>query len=473
MKLGELFIELGITGDIKPLKQALSGMDKASIKAKLLKKYLADLKKAKTEEEKATIKSNFAQKINTLNVLENIKAIGGLISAATKIVGIIGTVVVAFDRLGNSLLKSNQLFINFTNQTGMSIDRLNKLAGVAKLSGMSLGIEQVANDLTNLEQKIFRLGYMGEGSGIFAQLGMNPIGMNADQFIGALRKRIRGLSEVQKTFILDSLGLSREWLNVINLSNEEYADLLKQSKDLQLSEEERKELAKYTALQQKNNMRWELAKQRFLKATMPLIIKIMDKTSKLALKITDALGNEKVVNVLKDISIFLGAIVAQMLIFSGLIKPIFKFLGSLLGLGKGGGGLFKGLLSLFGIKTATKAGSSLFSFGAKKALVGTLGKGAAAGILKAAGLGIPFLNIALIAWTIWDIYKLVKDWFDMDKQNQEKDETSPVDDSDIGSSYRILNSNISNHFHNNPVPQQEIVENFKYLTDIILARTTR
>ena len=71
MKLGSLFIELGITGDIKPLKKALSGMDAAGIKAKLLKKYIKELKEATTSEEKALVKKNFAQKVSTLNTIEN------------------------------------------------------------------------------------------------------------------------------------------------------------------------------------------------------------------------------------------------------------------------------------------------------------------------------------------------------------------------------------------------------------------
>jgi len=463
MKLGELFIELGITGDIKPLKQALSGMDAAKIKTKLLTKYLKDLKNATSDGEKALIKKNFAQKISNINTIESLKAGAGLLMQTAKIVTVLGAAAVAFDRLGNSLLKSNQQFINFTQQTGISIDRLNRLAGVAKLSGMNLSAEQVAGDLSSLEQRIFKLGLTGEGSGIFAQLGMNPLGMKSDQFIGALRQRMKGLSEVQKSYILDSLGLSREWLNVLNLTDSEYADLIKQSKELQLTEKERKELAKYTAMQQKNNMRFELAKQRFLKAIMPAVIKIMDATSQIALNLANALGDEKIRTVIKDAALFMTVMATQAALFSSALKPILKGLLGLFGLGKGKG-LMGGLLGLLGLN----AGAGLFNYGTKKALVGTLGKGAAKGLLRTVGLAIPFVDILMVLWLIYDIIKA----FFGKKDKEDQEQPSPIDDS-AGYSYRALNSSIVNHFHNNPVPQQEVINNLTYLTDYLLAGTKR
>lgn len=473
MKLGELFIELGITGDITPLKKALSGMDSAKLKTKLLAQAKKELKNATSKEAREQIKSTYRQKLNTLAVMENVSAIGTLLKTAAKIGGVLAGVTIAFDRFNNSLLKSNQLFINFTNQTGMSITRLNKLAGVAKLSGMGLSIEQVANDLTNLEQRIFKLGLTGEGSGIFAQLGMNPMGMNSDQFIGVLRQRMRGLSEVQKTYILDQLGLSREWLNVLNLSNKEYADLLKQSQELQLTEQERKELAKYTALQQKNNMRWELAKQRFLKATMPLILKIMDVTSKIALNISNALGNEKTLSIVKDITALFSIISIHALRTNKILMPIIKGLLKLLGIGalfggvKGAAtaskGLWGRLAGLFGVKQAGK-------FFAKRGAT----MAAAAGTAAIPGVGpivATLLEIGLGIWTIWDLLKIF--FGKQDKEDQEENTTPPIDDGAWRYQYQNINSNMINHFHNNPVPQQVVIDNLNDAVNKYLAGTKR
>lgn len=493
MKLGELIIELGITGDIKPLKKALSGMDAASIKAKLLKKYLTDLKNAQSDEEKQTIKNAFAQKINSLRTVENIKATGGLIMKSVKLVAALGAVVTVLDRLGNSLLRSNQLFINFTNQTGMSIDRLNRMAGVAKLSGMNLPVEQVASDLTSLQQRIFKLGMTGEGSAIFAQLGMNPMGMNSDQFVDALRQRFKSMSEVQKTYVLDNLGLSREWLNVLNLTDKEYKDLVVQSKELQLTEEERKELAKYTLQQQKNNMRWELAKQRFLKAIMPITIKIMDATSKIALNLANAFSNEKTVTAVRDIAGLFGIIVLHALRVNNLLMPILKGLLKVAGLGIAGsmfgsGGLLAGLgLGMMGGsagKTVGKAagkgfwGRMLGFFGSKQAkkLLAKQGtKMATTAVAGAAtaetGIGAIIATILEVVFAIGLVYDLIKLW--IDKDNNEDQENAPVDDSALRYSYQNVNSNMVNHFYNNPQPQQVVIDNLNNAVNKYLAGTKR
>lgn len=447
MKLGELFIELGITGDIRPLKKALSGMDAASIKSKLLKKYLKDLKNATSDVEKATIKQNFAQKINALRTTENAKAITGLIGQVTKMIGIAGAAAIAFDRLGNSVLKANQLYINFGRQTGIPINRLNKMIGVAKLSGMNLPAEQVAGDLASLQQKIFKLGITGEGSGIFAQLGINPMGMDSDKFLTALRQRFKGMSEMQKSYVLDELGLSREWLNVLNLSNQEFEELVKQSKDLQLSAEERKQLAKYTLIQQKNNMRWELAKQKLAIALLPIITKIMEATSKIAISIENAFGNEHIIAALTKMSVLMAAIAVQ----AGLVKKAFSFLGAFSG--------FKALGGLLGLG----AGKSV-----AKTVGKTLGKRAA---LMAGGAALGpvgwIIDLILGVWTIVDILNFFT------KKEEKKEDELPVDDSGLRYQYHNINSNMTNNFYNNPVPQATITNDLDNVLYRYMAGTKR
>ena len=450
MKLGELFIELGITGDIKPLKKALSGMDAAKIKAKLLTKYLKDLKTATTAEEKALVKKNFAQQINTLRTTENIKAGVGLIAQAMKITAVISAAVVAFDRLGNSVLKANQLYKNFDRQTGISITRLNRLSGVARLAGMNMSAQDVAGDLTSLQQRIFRLGLTGEGSGIFAQLGMNPLGMDADQFIYALRKRTQGLSGSQKSYILDELGLSREWLNVLELSNEQYQDFVEQSKKLQLTEKERKELAKYTAQQQKNNMRWELAKQKIAIATLPIITKIMEAASKIAVALSERLQPEKLANVFRDIALLLGLAAVR----AGMLQRILSGIFAISGL--------KSLLSLFsigGFGLAAKGAGGLAAKGVAKT-------GAKFGA-RALGAGVPILNIALGIWTLVDLFKLFTS-----KQEQEDNEL-PVDSSETRYHYQNVRSNMINNFYNNPVPQSAITDELADISNRYLKETRK
>lgn len=455
MKLGDFFINIATKGDTKELDKAIAKMEKAQSKEKAKVQFKEKILKINKLIEKATkaeeverlkgiktqIRDNYVNKIKLDRLKDQSKALkeqhaqwAGMVKGVSLFVTGITTAIIAMDRLGNSVLRTNQLYTNFSRQTGISIGNLNKMAGVAKLSGMNLPVEQVAGDLNSLQQKIFRLGLTGEGSAIFAQLGMNPLGMNSDQFITSLRQRIKGLSEVQKSYILDELGLSREWLNVLELSDDKYNNLIKQSSKLQLSDRERKQLAEYTLVQQKNNMRWELAKQKLIIAILPLITQIMEKTSQIALNITKSLGNDKIVSVVRDIALWMGLAAVR----AGAFQKALSFLF--------GGAALKGLGSLFGIGAAKPfmkgaAGKAAFGLGAK-----TLGKG----LLGAASGPVGLL---LLAWTLFDIFGLLKDWFNKDTQENENE---PPVDTNSGGVWQRVNSNMVNNFYNNPAPQQAI-----------------
>lgn len=464
MKLGELFIQLTTKGDVKKLDEAIAKMEKVQAKEKeraqfrqkilrvnkLIEKATKSEQVERLKNIKAQIKDNYVNKIKLDNLKNQSKSLKeqqaqwhNMLKGVTAFAAGISATIVAMDRLGNSVLKTNQLYTNFSKQTGISIGNLNKIAGVAKLSGMNLPVEQVAGDLNSLQQKIFRLGVTGEGSGIFAQLGMNPIGMNSDQFIDSLRHRLKGLNEQQKSYIVDELGLSREWLNVLNLSDSEYSNILEQSKSLQLTEKERKQLAQYTLIQQKNNMRWELAKQRLAIALIPIITKIMDATSKIAVSISNSLGNEKIVNIIRDVALWLGI---ASLRASGIQKAL-SFLFA--------GGLFKGLGGLLG---AGAVGKTTAKLGAK-----TLGKG----LLGAAGGPIGW---AMLAWTAADIFSLLKEWFNKDTQD---DGTEPPIDTSSAYNYRYMNSNMVNNFYNNPAPQNIITDEISNYMTRYLAETRK
>ena len=432
MNLGEFIIKIGTQGDTKALDEATKKMEEAEKKSRRLADYLKRLKEATSEHEKKIIKKNFAQQTeldrlkkvkteyNTLNSSINKTAMTSL-----KMIGALKLAIIVLDRMGNSLLKANQMYITFEKQTDMSISRLNRMAGLARLSGMNLSPEQVAGDLQSLQQRIFRLGMTGEGSGIFAQLGMNPMGMKSDQFIQALRQRTRGMSGQAKSYILSELGLSQEWLNVLELTNKEFSDYLKQSQKLQLTEKERKQLAQYTQKQQMNNMRWELAKQKLLISVMPFVQQIMDATSKIALKVANIFEqNPRWLYVVKDILLLLagGAVLRTI----STISNLFKGLGAL-----------AGATALKGI--------------AKK------GVGAGLGALAGGPIGAVF-SIAMGIWTIVDIFKAFSD-----KQDEDDEPIPEPTDLNDRYQYHNVNSNMTNNFFNNPAPQQAVINELQMI----------
>lgn len=461
MNIGEFIIKIGTQGDTKGLEQMARAAENAEKKTRRLINYLRELREATSDAEKKVIKKNFAHQVEADKLKSVIQEQNAYTASmqksmmtALKFFGAIKLGIIVLDRLGNSLLKSNQQYITFGKQTGISINNLNRMAGLAQLSGMNLSPEQVAGDLQSLQQKIFRLGLTGEGSGIFAQLGMNPLGMNSDQFIANLRARTKNLNGPQKSYILSELGLSQEWLNVLDLTNEEFKDYLKTSKELQLTEEERKQLTKYTTQQQKNNMRWELAKQKLLISILPAIQKIMDFTSKIALTVTDWLEkNPKWLNILKDILLLLAgnAVIKTISAFSKLLSSggILATLASLLGLkglGKAGGKAIFGATAGAGLaKLASKKGA-----GAALGIVGKRGA-AALGGLVGGPVGAIF-SIVMAIWTIVDLFNLFLD-------KEDKTELDVPDPTEIGDRYNYQNvkSNMTNNFYNNPQPATAVI----------------
>ena len=449
MNIGEFIIKIGTQGDTKELEKAIKKLEEAEKKSRKLIKTKQALAKATDDEERALIKKNAAQQ----DELEKLKAaktehdalntaMHKNIMTAVKFVGAFGATVTMLDRLGNSLLKANQMYITFGKTTSIPISRLNRMAGIAQMSGMGLSPEQVAGDLKSLEDKIFGFETMGENAQTFGMLGINPRGMSGDQLILSLRKSLKrkNYSGRAKSRMLSELGLSQEWINVLDMEDDKFNEYLKTSSKLQLDAKERKKLAEFTAKQQQNNMRWELAKQRLLISIMPMVQQIMEVTSKIALKVSTILEqNPKWLYVARDILLLLTGSAAIKNI-SGLIN-MFKGLGAV----AGGGLLAKGVGGFI-----------------KKRAAGMLG-GLAGGPVGA------IFSIAMGIWTVVDLFKLF-----LGKEQQ--DENIPTPDPDEGSTryqYHNVKSNMTNNFYNNPQPAKEAIQQLSAYHNLILAEQYR
>lgn len=472
MNIGEFIIKIGTQGDTKELEKSIKKLEEAEKKTRRHIKTLQDLAKATSDEEKELIKKNEAQQ----DEIDNLKAskdehdaldasMQKNIMTSVKMIGAISATIVVLDRLGNSLIKANQMYITFEKQSGMSISRLNRMAGIAQMATTGLSPEQVAGDITSLQQKIFGFERFGENARTFGMLGINPRGMKADQLIMSLRKSLKGYSAEVKSYYLSQLGLSQEWLNVIDLTDEKFKEYVEDSKKLQLTEKERKQLAEYTAKQQKNNMRWELAKQRLLISIMPLVQNIMDATSKIALAVSNMLEkNPQWLNVAKDILLLLAgnAVIKTISAISKLLTG--GILGTLLGIG--GKTATKGLLGSFGLAGLSK-------------LAGKKGIGAVGGVIAKRGAGMlgglaggpigAIFSIAMGIWTIVDLFKLFTN-----KQDDDKEDIEPAEDS-TGTRYQYSNvrSNMTNNFYNNPQPAKEAINQLSNFHNLILAEQYR
>lgn len=460
MNIGEFIIKIGTQGDTKGLDDAIKKMSEAEKKTRKQIKLMQDLAKATSEQEKELIKKNAAQQ-DELEGLKAVKseqkalndAMKSNIMTAVKFIGAISGTVLALDRMGNSLIKSNQLYTTFERQTGISTGRLNRLSTLAQLSGTGLSPEQVAGDLKGLQRRMFEF-QLGKGAGTFAQLGINPMGMKSDDFIKALRYRLKGRRADYKSYMLDQLGLSQEWLNVIELSDEKFKQYLEDSNKLTLSAKERNKLAKLTEQQQRNNMKWELAKQKLLISIMPMVQKIMNWASDIAVKVTNFLEqNPQWLHVLKDVLILFTS--AKLIGATTAIINAVKAIKGLLGIGllstgakvagKGllGGGLLAGLIGKTGGKGLAR-------------LAATKGIGAAAGILGKRVLGFagPIGMAVSVLWLIYDVCQA----FFKKEENKEDDPAPEPAETESRYSYHNIKSTMTNNFFNNPVPASVAVD---------------
>lgn len=429
MKLGELFIELGVVGDTKELSKALKQMKKAE-----------NITKARQKIEKQLGRS---LKANEVNVIKNAFALGDMVKSTMKVATAIGGTVLALDRMAQSMIRVNQSFIGFQAQTGLSISKANKfVSALGLIAGTSK--EGVLSDLTTMSQRLFQLGQFGEGSAIFAQMGFSPRGLKPDELIGKIRDvaKTKGYSEETLTYITDQLGLSRDWVQLLQMEDDFFNKVMSDSKDLQLSEEKRLELYK---LGYENR----LAHAKIEKEILELQIKLLP-----------------IVNALETL-------------FANIIQNISKFPTGFVEII----GIISGILAT--LKPVQKAFVNIYKIIAKIPIIGK----SILPFVRILGLaGSRLLPIIGQLMLVWDIVKGIfellngepKGWFaklmswiggKVGKIFQDPNENTsnlpePVNtQTQLRNTNNNISSNMTNNFYNNPVPAGEVQNQLSIIRD--------
>lgn len=290
--LGELFIELGVVGDVKPLEKALSTMKKATKEmelqynaAKRLAKYLDDIKKAQTEKEKADIKKRFeiavrkdnefklAQKIEKQKEFAN--GIAGVAKGIGIFVGAVTAAAVAVNKFTNDLVSSNQEMLNLTRTTDTALSTFQKWNGIGKM----LGVENAAQQLESLNERLFELQLTGEGARGFQLAGINPLGQDAEGVLEQLRGRVAGLSDTAATYLLKQMGLDPRMLHLLRMSRSEFEALGETVRKYQLNDDQRSEIQALNVQLQITAQKLQYLKDRAVLAIMPAWIRFMESFS--------------------------------------------------------------------------------------------------------------------------------------------------------------------------------------------------
>ncbi len=284
--LGELFIELGVVCDVKPLEKAIGTMKEAvkqiddEIKAnQRLLKYLQDIKNARTAGEKATIKENFTNEIKKQKILDEIdtnqKSVDGKKALAANIAGVVKGVVgfvgaltgaaIALNKFTNDLVESNQAMLDLTRTTDIALGTFQKWGSIGKM----LGVNNVEQQLEGLNQRMFDLMLTGEGARGFQLAGVNPVGQDAEGVLEQLRNRVSGMNDTTAAYLLQQMGLDPKMLHLLRMSRAEFEELGKTIKKYQLTDDQTKQIQAMNIQLQSAGIKLKYLKDRAVLALMP------------------------------------------------------------------------------------------------------------------------------------------------------------------------------------------------------------
>lgn len=241
--LGELFVELGVFADTKELKDFENKLQQVSQKMN------------KTEK-----KSNSL----TVSVGKFIKSIAGVAVA-------ISGAVYALNRLTTSLIESNQEFLNLTRTSDISLGVFQKWNNVGRM----FGVRNAAQQIENLNQRLFELKLTGQGAEGFMLAGINPIGQDAEGIMEQLRNRVAGLDDTAAAYLLRQMGLDPSMLHLLRLGREEFEALGRAVDKYQLKEEQLQQIQKFNVQLQIAQIRLKYFKDRAILAIMPYFVRFM------------------------------------------------------------------------------------------------------------------------------------------------------------------------------------------------------
>ncbi len=246
MKVAELFATIGLKIDQKPLK---------------------DFNKNFQSVEKGF--SRLPKTIGEASVSID-RFIGGPVKRNLLIFpALLGAAVFAIDRFVDSSVRGAVSLQNFQRQTGLFSSDLQRLQIAGQLSDLTLSADQVTQSVINLQNNLtnVRLG-RGDTAG-FRLLGIDVIGKDAFQVIDDLREAIKGIEPSVAINLLEQIGLSRQFFNVLRLGKKEFESL---GAGIFRTTEQTKALEELGTVMTKFRLELGLVKDLFVVQLVPFLI---------------------------------------------------------------------------------------------------------------------------------------------------------------------------------------------------------
>jgi len=173
----------------------------------------------------------------------------------------------------NSMARFNQAFIDFTRQTSVAMETLNKYTSVGQATNYNFNASTAIQTIEQLQQKLVDLQITGSGARPFQLLGINPIGKDATQLIEEVREKIKDLNNEQATYMLNQLGISAEMLPMLRMSKQEFEEISDIWGRFQFNEEQRKLIFEYGIQLKKINAQFKFLIDGIVLKLTPFLLK--------------------------------------------------------------------------------------------------------------------------------------------------------------------------------------------------------
>ena len=248
--LGELFVELGVFADTKELKQ-----------------FEEKLKKINNTMQKTQNKNKDVTK-------SFISFAKGLVGVATAI----GTAIFALQKLTDSLITTNQEYLNLTRNSDIALDTFQKWDNVGRM----FGVKNAAQQIESLNQRLYELKLTGQGAKGFILAGINPLGQDAQGVMEQLRGRVAGLSDTSASYLLQQMGIDPQMLHLLRLGREEFESLGKTIEKYQLKPEQVKQIQKLNIQLQIAQIKIKYLKDKAILAILPHFTRVIESLAKVS-----------------------------------------------------------------------------------------------------------------------------------------------------------------------------------------------
>ena len=181
----------------------------------------------------------------------------------------------AIDRFVDGTIKGVVSLQNLNNQTGLSIDKLQRLQQAGQLADLTLTPDAIAQSVANLQKNITDITKLGKGNfRPFQILGLDPTSGDAFQVIDQLRDRIKGLDPTVATNLIQELGLSPQFINILKLSRREFEKL---SQNTFLNRKQRDLILQAGTAMTRLKLQMKALKDQAVAKLSPLLIEITEK----------------------------------------------------------------------------------------------------------------------------------------------------------------------------------------------------